>query len=363
VNEIGKDISMDGIFMEEKAISHAQYLDLVYSQMGTLYDLLPELPRPNSSSTSTTPAALHVADSVIGTTQSQSHATSSTNSKSASSNVQNAPSPTTPTGKTSEVNVVQSTPAGKNKPKKGRGKNKDLHMISTFPQKLPTSHDPWIVLDPGDHLRFGDSMLLSSVESTYQAIQSATPSTPSLDELSPNPFRVIFPNDEMIMSVIEDTPWDNGHHRSILFLEQHTLENYQWISTPSTVGVISTVPESAHDVFTEGNLSNISHTIPIYIYIKPGIVKNVHIGASCSPDEIVTYTSMFKEFHDIFSWSYKEMPGIDPAIVIHEIKTYLGAKPVRQRLRPVHPHKANPIKLKVEKLLKVGFLYPVALTD
>jgi hypothetical protein len=33
----------------------------------------------------------------------------------------------------------------------------------------------------------------------------------------------------------EDTPWDDGHHRSIgLFLEQHTLENYQRISTPST---------------------------------------------------------------------------------------------------------------------------------
>jgi hypothetical protein len=42
-----------------------------------------------------------------------------------SSNVQNAPSPTPPTGKTSEVNSVQSTPAGKNKSKKGKGKNKE----------------------------------------------------------------------------------------------------------------------------------------------------------------------------------------------------------------------------------------------
>jgi hypothetical protein len=34
-------------------------------------------------------------------------------------------SPAPPTGKTSEVNAVQSTPAGKNKSKKGRGKNKE----------------------------------------------------------------------------------------------------------------------------------------------------------------------------------------------------------------------------------------------
>jgi hypothetical protein len=60
VNDIGKDISMGGVVMEEQAISHAQYLDLVYSQTGNLYDLLPDLPRPNTSNTSTTPATSHV---------------------------------------------------------------------------------------------------------------------------------------------------------------------------------------------------------------------------------------------------------------------------------------------------------------
>jgi hypothetical protein len=116
-------------------------------------------------------------------------------------------------------------------------------------------------------------------------------------------------------------------------------------------------------VFAEGNLSNISPTIPIDISIKPGIVENFHIGASCFPDEIVTYTSLFKEFHDIFAWSYEEMPGIDPTIVIHEIKTYPDAKPVWQCLHPVHPRKAAAIKLKIEKLLKADFIYLVALTD
>jgi hypothetical protein len=237
-----------------------------------------------------------------------------------------------------------------------------INMISSVPHELPASHDPWIVPGPGDHLRFSDVMLLSLVESSYQAIQSATPSTSSLDELSPDPFHVIFPTDEMIMFIMEDTPWDDGHHCSILFLEQHTLENYQRISTLSTVVVISTVPMTTHDVFDEGNLSNILPTILIDISIKPGIVENVHIGASCSVDKIVTYTSLFKEFHDIFAWSYEEIPGIDLAIVLHEIKTYPDAKPIRQRLHLVHPHKAAAIKLEVEKLLKDDFIYLVALT-
>jgi hypothetical protein len=240
-----------------------------------------------------------------------------------------------------------------------------INMISTSVHGTPASYDPWMVPNPDDHLRYGNEMPLSPVESAYQAIQSATPSTPSLGDLSPDPFRVIFPMDEMIMSVMsmEDTPWDDGHHRSILFLEQHTIEGYQWISTPSTVVIISTIPESTHDLFYEGNLSNISPTLPLDISIKPGIVENVHIGASCSHDEVVTYKSLFQEFRDVFAWSYEEMSGIDPDIVVHEIKTYPGAKPVRQRLRPVHPRKAAAIKLEVEKLLKAGFIYPVALTD
>jgi hypothetical protein len=90
-----------------------------------------------------------------------------------------------------------------------------INMISTVPHELPVSVDPWIVPDPGDHVRFGNVMPLSPVESTYQAIQSTTPTTCSCDELSPDPFRVIFPTDEMIMYVVEATPWDDGHHHFI----------------------------------------------------------------------------------------------------------------------------------------------------
>jgi hypothetical protein len=119
-----------------------------------------------------------------------------------------------------------------------------INMISTSIRETPASHDPWIVPNLGDYLHYGEQMPLSPVESAYQAIQSATPSTPSLGDSSPDPFHVIFPMDEMIMTVMsmEDTPWDDGHHRSILFLEQHTIESYQWISTMSTVVVISLFP-------------------------------------------------------------------------------------------------------------------------
>ena len=57
------------------------------------------------------------------------------------------------------------------------------------------------------------------------------------------------------------------------------------------------------------------------------------------------------------------MLGIDQSIVIHEIKTYPDARPLRQKLRPVHPRKTAAIKAEIEKLLKAGFIYPAPLTD
>ena len=56
------------------------------------------------------------------------------------------------------------------------------------------------------------------------------------------------------------------------------------------------------------------------------------------------------------------MLGIDPSIVVHEIKTYPGAKLVRQKLRQFHPQKVAAIKEEVEKFMKGGFIYPIPLT-
>jgi hypothetical protein len=44
---ITRDVAMDGAVTEEQAITRAQYLDLVYSQSGTLYDFLSNVSRAN----------------------------------------------------------------------------------------------------------------------------------------------------------------------------------------------------------------------------------------------------------------------------------------------------------------------------
>lgn len=102
----------------------------------------------------------------------------------------------------------------------------------------------------------------------------------------------------------------------------------------------------------------ISQIVPVNISRNPNIIENVFIGDDCSPVEIQTYIDLFKDFRDVFAWSYEEIPGIDPSIVHHEIKTYENAKPIRKKILPINPRKAVAIKAEVEKLLKeVSYTY------
>jgi hypothetical protein len=68
-------------------------------------------------------------------------------------------------------------------------------------------------------------------------------------------------------------------------------------------------------------MDNISPTIKIDISIKNGVIEEITIGVACTPQEIIAYKSLFQEYRDIFSWSYTEIPGLDPSIIENRINT------------------------------------------
>jgi hypothetical protein len=106
------------------------------------------------------------------------------------------------------------------------------------------------------------------------------------------------------------------------------------------------VPLDTHVIYAEGNMVSIHPTISINISCTPGKIENINISADCSLEEILIYTNLFKEFRDVFTWSYEEMLGIDPRIVEHEIRTYPDAKYVPltewlSNLVPINKKKAT----------------------
>ena len=146
------------------------------------------------------------------------------------------------------------------------------------------------------------------------------------------------PSKEAILEAMTgiDRPWDDLHHRSYFLPDLSEVETS--FPSPLSPGPIHPVlnPLAPTQVYAEGNMAVISPTISVNISRDPNVIENVFIGAECSLEEIQIYTDLFKEFRTVFAWSYEEMPGIDPSIVQHEIKTYENAKPVRQKLHLVN---------------------------
>ena len=64
---ISRDVAMGNAVTEEQDIIRAQYLDLVYYESSTLYDLIPNTPHPNTNPTK--PPAENPVDGVLGSIQ------------------------------------------------------------------------------------------------------------------------------------------------------------------------------------------------------------------------------------------------------------------------------------------------------
>jgi hypothetical protein len=258
-----------------------------------------------------------------------------------------------------------------------------VFQVSSF--RTTYFNDPWILPPPSAMMEGigyrGMSMPLSVAEVEYSLVQQAStdPDPTPAQELDlilepiwaqgslidTDSLDLVFPSDEEIMEAMTslDKPWNDLHHRSYFLPVLRRIEVGEFTLTITGDSSCPVNPLATHVVYVEGNMETIAETIPINISRTPGVMENVFVEADCSPKEIQIYTDLFKEFHDIFAWSYEEMPCINPRIVEHKIMTYPDAKPVRQKLCLVNPKKAVAIKVKVEKLLKAGFIYPVHLTQ
>ncbi|RVW61798.1 Retrovirus-related Pol polyprotein from transposon 17.6 [Vitis vinifera] len=75
-----------------------------------------------------------------------------------------------------------------------------------------------------------------------------------------------------------------------------------------------------------------------------------------SPAMRGTASSSCSEHIWTFAWSYEDMPGLDPSIVQHRLPLLPHARPVKQKLRRLHPRWSLQVKEEIQKQLSVGFL-------
>ena len=84
--------------------------------------------------------------------------------------------------------------------------------------------------------------------------------------------------------------------------------------------------------------------------------REMRIGTTLSADERDSLLRLLISYLDVFAWSYEDMPGLDPSIVQHHLPLVPHVRPVKQKLRQLHPRWSLQVKEEIQKQLSVGFI-------
>ncbi|XP_070041469.1 uncharacterized protein [Nicotiana tomentosiformis] len=87
--------------------------------------------------------------------------------------------------------------------------------------------------------------------------------------------------------------------------------------------------------------------------------RPTYLSALLEVDEEGTYIELLKVFRDVFAWRHKEMPGLDPKVVVHHLAVKNGARLVKQAQRHFRPDLVPFIETEVNKLIEAGFIHEV----
>jgi len=83
--------------------------------------------------------------------------------------------------------------------------------------------------------------------------------------------------------------------------------------------------------------------------------KEMKIGALLDASVKERIIELLREYPDIFAWSYKDMPGLDPDVVEHRLPLRPECLPVKQKLRRSHPDMASRSRRKyASRLMQVS---------
>lgn len=93
---------------------------------------------------------------------------------------------------------------------------------------------------------------------------------------------------------------------------------------------------------------------------KPKVIK---LSKSLPPDQKPKYVDLFKDFQDVFAWSYEHLKSYDTAVIQHTIPLKPNQKPFKQKLRRINPLFLPSIKKEVQKFFEAGIIAAIRFSE
>ena len=91
--------------------------------------------------------------------------------------------------------------------------------------------------------------------------------------------------------------------------------------------------------------------------------KFTKIGTSMGEKTKQDLIGFLKKNTDVFAWSHKDMPRIDPSVITYRLNVSPSYKPVRRKKWVFSPERDNAIKEEVHKLVTTEFVREVYYPD
>uniref|UniRef100_A0A2N9EM86 Reverse transcriptase n=1 Tax=Fagus sylvatica TaxID=28930 RepID=A0A2N9EM86_FAGSY len=204
---------------------------------------------------------------------------------------------------------------------------------------LKEDGEPYVIPDPGVNeviMEIKEESSMSSLPALTEGEEEekAKPLPPAKD---PNNTAIAKEREEPIKTpppsnITTTTAEEEYAGPMVEGLSIHTIAEEEDSTTPPTrhcqqgeeakmwtcVPLLQRVSSSNEDK-TKGSKPNIEELEIINLADEGEEPREVKIGTRCTAEQKEALIALLREFHEIFAWSYQDMPGLDTDIVVHKI--------------------------------------------
>jgi len=87
--------------------------------------------------------------------------------------------------------------------------------------------------------------------------------------------------------------------------------------------------------------------------------KMIKLSKKLPPDQKPKYIDLFKEFQDVFAWSYEDFKSYVTSVIQHTIPLKPNQKPFKQKIRRIDPVLLPLIEKEVKRMFEAGIIAPI----
>jgi hypothetical protein len=148
--------------------------------------------------------------------------------------------------------------------------------------------------------------------------------------------------------------------------EDTFLENFLQNQYPNDVKIEGINDDNRSEISAENNRELWTYLFtaeiedPTVKTIEISPAKTLKINNKLTSQQEQKLLDVLKINVEAFAWDYKDMKGIHPSICTHHIYIKEDCKPIRKPQRRMNPAMKDIVKQELQKLLDVGFIYPIS---